>query len=80
MAGTPEKRFNVGLIKATVWKNRSRDGNEFRAVSLNKSYQKNGEWKNSNSLGINDIDKAIKVLEEAREYINGFNSADELIA
>ena len=69
--GQPEKKFNVGLIKATVWKNVSKDGNEFRSVSLNKSYQKDGEWKNTNSLGTNDIDKAIQVLEEARDYING---------
>ena len=73
--GQPEKKFNVGLVKATVWKNVSKDGNEFKSVSLNKSYQKDGEWKNTNSLGVNDVDKAIQVLEEARDYIN--NGSDE---
>jgi hypothetical protein len=70
MAGKPEQKFNSGLVKATVWKNVSRDGNEFRSVSLNKSYQKDGEWKNTNSLGVVDLDKAISVLEQARDYIN----------
>ena len=75
--GQPEKKFNVGLIKATVWKNVSKDGNEFRSVSLNKSYQKDGEWKNTNSLGVNDVDKAIQVLEEARDFINGCSEGSE---
>ena len=70
MAGKPEKKFNAGVVNATVWKNTSRDGNEFRTVSLNKSYQQNGEWKNCNSFGKNDIDKAIQVLEETRDYLN----------
>lgn len=75
--GQVERRFNSGLVKATVWKNVSKDGNEFMSVSLNKSYQKDGEWKNTNSLGVNDIDKAIQVLEEARDYINSDSGADE---
>ena len=77
--GQVEKKFNIGLIKSTVWKNVSKDGNEFRSVSLNKSYQKDGEWKNTNSLGVNDIDKAIQVLEEARDFLNSSES-DEIVA
>ncbi len=69
--GQPEKKFNVGLVKATIWKNKSREGNAYRTVSLNKSYQQNGEWKNCNSFGENDINKAIQVLEEARNYLHG---------
>lgn len=79
MTGEVEKRFNVGLVKATVWKNKSRDGNEFRTVSLNRSYQKEGEWQNTNSLGVNDLDKAIQVLEEARDFVNGA-SESEIVA
>ncbi len=78
--GQVEKKINIGLIRATVWKNTSRDGNEFRSVSLNKSYQKDGEWKNTNSLGEADIDKAIQVLEQARDYLNGSNSSEEIVA
>jgi hypothetical protein len=25
--GQPEKKFNVGVVKATIWKNTSKDGN-----------------------------------------------------
>ena len=69
MVGQVEKRINCGLVKATVWKNVSRDGNEFRTVSLNRSYQKDGEWQNTNSLGAADLDKAIEVLGQAKEFV-----------
>ena len=71
MAGEVEKRFSSGLVKATVWKNKSSTGDEFRTVSLNRGYKKDGEWKNTNSFGESDIDKAIEVLEEARDFLNG---------
>ena len=69
----PEQRFNIGAVKATIWKNTSRAGEEFRTVCLSRSYKKGDEWKESNSLGVRDIDKAIKVLEQARDYINGLS-------
>ena len=78
MTGQPEKRFNVGLVKVTVWKNTSSSGDVFKSVSLNKSYQKDGEWKNTNSLGVNDINKAIQALEQAKEYLNG--ASEEIVA
>ena len=70
MTGEPEKKFAAGLIRATVWKNTAKNGNEFRSISLTKSYQKDGEWENSNPLGMQDIDKAIQVLQEAKVYLN----------
>ena len=77
--GQPEKKFSSGLIKATVWKNISQAGEEFRSVSLNKSYKKNGEWKNSNSFGAGDIDKAIDVLQQAKEFLNPIKK-EEVVA
>lgn len=73
MAGQPEKRFNNGQIKATVWKNKSKAGDEFRTVSLNKSYNKNGEWKNTNSLNAKEIEQAIDVLKQAQDYLDSDN-------
>ena len=67
----PEQRYSIGAVRATIWKNTSRTGEEFRTVRLSRSYKKGDEWKESNSLGVKDIDKAIKVLQQAREHING---------
>ena len=60
MSGKIEKSFINGQVKATVWKNTSKAGNSFRTISLNRSYNKNGEWKNTNSFGVKDLDKAIE--------------------
>jgi len=72
---TPEKKFSTGAISATVWKNSSVNKNtnepfEYRSVSLQRRYQdKDGVWKTSNSLRINDLPKASLVLDKAYEYI-----------
>ena len=70
----PEQRFNIGAVRATIWKNTTRTGEEFRTVRLSRSYKKGDEWKESNSLGVKDIDKAIKVLQQARDHINEGNA------
>ncbi len=70
----PEQRFNIGAVRATIWKNTSRTGEEFRTVRLSRSYKKGDEWKESNSLGVKDIDKAIKVLQQASEHISRVSS------
>ncbi len=71
----PEKKFSTGAISATVWKNtginkKDNGSFEYRTVSLQRRYQdKEGVWKTSNSLRINDLPKASLVLDEAYEYI-----------
>ena len=70
----PEKKFSTGVVSATIWKNKgtSKDGNsvEFKTISLQRRYtDKSGEWKSTNSLRINDLPKAILVLNKAYEHI-----------
>lgn len=70
----PEKKFSTGVISATIWKNNgvNKAGNpvEFRTISLQRRYtDKSGEWKSTNSLRINDLPKAILVLNKAYEHI-----------
>jgi len=77
MAGEIEQKFSSGLVKVTIWKNKSANG-EFKTVSLNRSHMKDGEWKNTNSFGVNDIEKAISVLQQAQEYLE--SGSDEAAA
>ena len=71
----PEKKFSTGAITATVWKNNGtskRDGAqiEFRTIQLDRRYKdKDGSWKSTNSLRINDLPKAALVLNKAYEYL-----------
>ena len=70
---TPLKKFSTGVINASVWKNngvRNGENIEFFSVSLERRYKaKSGEWKSTNSLGLNDLPKAQLVLAEAYRFI-----------
>jgi len=71
----PEKKFSTGAIVATVWKNNGtskRDGSqvEFRTIQLDRHYKdKDGTWKSTSSLRVNDLPKAALVLNKAYEYL-----------
>ncbi len=70
----PEKRFSTGAISATIWKNsgiskKTGQTVEFRTVTLQRRYNKDGQWQSTNSLRINDLPKAALVLQKAYEYL-----------
>ncbi len=70
----PEKKFRAGAIAATVWanegKNKEGEKNSFNTISFERSYKdKDGKWKSTNSLRINDLPRAVVVLNKAYEYI-----------
>lgn len=71
MENMPEIKFDAGAIVATVWKNKANSGEgEFKTVGFERRYKdKDGKWKNSNTLRINDLPKAIMVLQKAYEYL-----------
>ncbi len=70
----PEKHIAAGSIRATVWKNDviTKEGKQtsFRTVTFERSYKdKNGDWKTSSALRLNDLPKASLVLSKAYEYL-----------
>ncbi len=69
MSGEVEQRFKIGTVQATVWKNKTPKGT-FRSISLTKSYLKDGEWKNTSAISGQDLEKAIQVLELAKDFLN----------
>ena len=81
---TPEKTFRASPVSATVWANEAttKDGETkmFRTISLERSYKdKEDNWKKTNSLRINDLPKAILVLNKAFEYVT-FKEEDNSIS
>lgn len=69
----PEKRFSAGAISATVWKNAgtSKQGEpvEYRTITLQRSFKKDGAWQNANSLRLNDLPKAALLINKAFEWL-----------
>lgn len=70
----PEKKFRAGAISATIWTNEKieEDGKKtaYKTISIERSYtDKDGNWKNTNSLRTTDLPKAKLVLDKAYEYL-----------
>jgi hypothetical protein len=70
----PEQKFKAGAISAAVWKNTGQDkqGNEleYRSITFQRTYKdRNGEWKTTTSLRLNDLPKASVVINEAYRYL-----------
>ncbi|MEW6295499.1 MAG: hypothetical protein AB1467_04370 [Candidatus Diapherotrites archaeon] len=70
----PIKKFSAGGIVVSVWENSSeKNGIEksFNTVTIDRRYKNSEEeWKSSSSLRVNDIPKAILVLQEAFRFIS----------
>ena len=79
----PEIVFRHGACSAAVFANEISRGEEsfnVKNVSFQRRFQgKNGEWQTSSSLRVNDIPKAVLVLNKAYEYLtsNGHADAEE---
>ena len=69
----PEKRFKCGCCEAAIFENDiARNGApvKVKKVSFQKRYKdKDGEWKTTYSLDINDLPKAILVLQSTYKFL-----------
>lgn len=65
----PIKSVKVGGIEVAVWENSSKDGKKFFTTTMEKNYKDGEEWKKTNSLGLDDLPKAILALQEAYHFV-----------
>ena len=69
MTDMPIKKFGAGAVQVAVWQNESKEGNVYNTISLNRLYKDGENWKNTSSLQVSDIPKAIAVLQRAYEFL-----------
>lgn len=76
----PEITFRHGPCSASIFENEyTRGGESFtvRTVSFQRSYlDKEGTWQRTNSLRVNDIPKAVLVLNKAYEFLTSTGQAE----
>ncbi len=71
----PVKNFRAGAVCAAVWNNATKAVEEkeqstYSTISLERSYKdKTGQWKSTGVLRINDLPKAMLVLNKAYEFL-----------
>ncbi|MFP3870896.1 MAG: hypothetical protein ACLFVT_08485 [Syntrophobacteria bacterium] len=73
MGSKPEKVFEHGALRAAIFANvHEKEGQSFtvKRVSFQKLYRdKEGNLKTTTSLEVNDLPKAVLVLQKAYDYI-----------
>jgi len=73
MSNRPEKVFQHGGVKAAIFTNEhEKDGESFtkKSISVQRVYRdKEGTFKTTNNLYVNDLPKAILVLQKAFDYL-----------
>lgn len=73
MSSKPEEVFKVGPVRASVFQNEithnGRRVNLPKVVIEVRYKDRNGEWKGTNSLSVNDLPKAILALQKAYDYV-----------
>jgi hypothetical protein len=79
MPNKPEQIFKVGPVRASLFMNKiTHKGNlvSLPKVVIEVRYKdKNGEWRGTNSLSVNDLPKAILALQKAYDYIATQNAS-----
>lgn len=68
MSNQPEKRFRLGYLTATIWKNEGKE-RSFYSVTLQRTYKDGDELKNTEALGHGDLLNAAKLLTRAEVWI-----------
>jgi hypothetical protein len=73
MSSKPERVFQHGGVKAAIFVNEhEKEGESFtkKSISVQRVYRdKEGMFKTTNSLYVNDLPKAILVLQKAFDYL-----------
>ena len=78
----PEKRFQAGGVSAAVFVNEAKraDGSVFmaRKTVLQRTYvDGEGNYQSTSSLDVNDLPRAILVLQQAFEHCSGLRTGSE---
>jgi hypothetical protein len=69
----PIQKFKSGAVEACIWDNtKTINGNQIASygVTIDRKYKdKNGDWQNTSSLTVNDLPKAVVVLEDCYRFL-----------
>ncbi len=76
----PEHKIRAGNIEVAIWRNTVPEGKSYYTYTLTKSFKKDDEWRNTQTLSKNDLPKAILALQKAFEYSTLKKNAKEIIA
>ena len=50
----PEHKIRAGGVEVAIWRNTDTEGKSYYTFTINKSYKKGEEWRNTQTLNKND--------------------------
>jgi hypothetical protein len=65
----PVAEVRIGRVKAAIWRNEGEDGEGWFSVQLCRLYRSGEDWKQTASLGRDDLLVGAKVLDLAHSKI-----------
>ena len=83
MSNKPERVFQHGGVKAAIFVNEhEKDGESFtkESISVQRVYRdREGKFKTTTSLNVNDLPKAILVLQKAFDYLTVRHEPEDVL-
>jgi hypothetical protein len=70
----PVEHYKEGNVSIAIFENTGPRGQFRTAAQPQCRYKKDGEWKDSNSYGVTDLENLEKVAKLAREHIVKFKN------
>ena len=65
----PVKEIRLGRVRASIWQNTNSKQETWFSVVLTRGYKDGDQWKNSHSLGLDDLLVAGEVLRQAALWV-----------
>jgi len=63
-------------IKATIWKNDTSNGTMYNVNVVRSYHDDNGEWKDSHSIGYDDLMNVAALMYEAHAFISALRAKE----
>ena len=75
-ANKPVHTVRHRSIKGTIWKNETANGPMYNVTVVRSYRQDNGEWKDSHSIGYDDLMNVAALMYEAHAFISSLRAKE----
>ena len=75
-ANKPVHTVRHRSIKATIWKNETSNGPMYNVTVVRSYRDDNGEWKDSHSIGYDDLMNVAALMYEAHAHISALRAKE----
>ena len=75
-ANKPVHTVRHRSIKATIWKNETANGPMYNVTIVRSYRDDSGEWKDSHSIGYDDLMNVAALMYEAHAYISSLRAKE----